>query len=153
MSNAEPSPGARGHGGWRRAVAIVALLSGFALAYYNSAGTTEVQLSLLLTHVISGPVDDGMGRSRLRRVNVLVPRKQGSDEVGWAHTVEFTAGGAPEATQPLTVTIPRGLREVKVRCSFALRGASTWHDSIGVASIDPDRDDLQVVDVGSCRPR
>lgn len=135
----------------RRALAIFALIIGLLLSWWTGRGsTTEIHASFLLTHVVAGSVDDGQGRRWLRQLEVLVPVSPTSDQIGWRHALTFPSGG-PQASAVVKLTVPRDLETVTVRCRFRLPGTQTEHQSSGSVKIDTARDDVQVVDVGTCR--
>lgn len=145
-------PGPRGHGGWRRTVAIIALVTGLGLSWWQSTRAAhDVTASFLLTHISTGISDAEDGRQRLRRLDILVARAEGSDEIGWSHSLSFRSGAAPKATRALEMQVPDGVSQLKVRCAFELSPAGQLHESTGTAKFDPDRSDLQVIDVGRCR--
>jgi hypothetical protein len=144
----------QGAGGWRRVVAIIALVGGLCAAYWQSSkGTNEIEVTLLLTHVALPSSDAASlvpARAKLVEVELLVPRTADGDEIGWQHTVRFTHGAAPKATQPLTIKVPSDASELRFRCAYTLQPGSVPLHTRGRASVDPSRDKLQVVDVGTC---
>ena len=147
----DPRSRPQGHGGWRRVVAVVVLVGGGVLAWRQATGgATELNVALLMTHVIAGQVDDGNGRARLRRVQVLVPRQADSDEIGWTHTLDFGGSGAPEVAAKRSLKVPEGVRQLGVRCAFDIGGQQQLVTH-GTATVDPGRgEELQVVDIGAC---
>jgi len=137
----------------RRGIAIVALVGGLGMAFWTGrGGTVDVRASLLLTHLPLPGATDGDGRAHLVRIDIDVPAAAGDSAVGWTHTLTWPRGQAPEASAAVALEVPEDVTELGVRCAFALDGADTRFESRGKAKVDTGRADLQVVDIGTCRP-
>ncbi|GEM_PF-5963484 len=145
--NRPPNPALR-PGNTRRFLAIAALCAGLGAAWWQSSGGQEtVQASFLLSRVTPITGVDG-GRERLTALRIIVPTEDAS-VAAFTHTIDFRLGSAPLATSAVALELPSGVTQLEVKCRFNLGGdATTW--TLSHVPVDRERDDIQVVDVGSC---
>ena len=132
-------------------VAVIALVGGLTMAWWQSSkGSAQLRLSVLVTRVVAANVDDGKGRQRLRKLELLSPAEPDSDVIGWRHVQQFGMSGAPQAVGPLDVTVAAGTTHIWLRCTYQLGSGSTMHTGLGKVAVNADVDDIQVVDAGRC---
>jgi len=141
--------------GFRRWLALVALILGLLLAWRTAARrTASLQVAWLLTHtaVEAGP-GAVLDRSRLTRLTWRVPEAPGSHTFVQVQRIDFEPGTAPEATQPFELLLPPEVREVEVACQFALAPGALPIRTRGLATVDRDRSGVITVDIDSCGAR
>lgn len=103
------------HRGLRRILAVLALLGGLAMAWWQTREKTQyLQIAWLLTHVAVEA--DGLVLDR-GRLTALGWQVAGQKSANWLH---FQAGQAPEATREVEVTLPAEVHEITVFCRFEL---------------------------------
>lgn len=141
--------------GFRRWLALVALLLGLLLAWRSARHRTQtVQVSWLLTHVeVDAAPGVTLDRSRLVRLTWRVPEAPGSHQFIQEQRIDFAAGAAPEATHEFELLLPPEVAEVDVACRFALTPDALPIRTHGRATVDRSRTGVIVVDVGSCGVR
>ncbi len=138
----------------RRLLAVLAMCLGLGLAWWSSRPHgPHVELIFLLTHtqlaLPTGP-DGGavvLDRSRLVQFAWLSPTSDGTVR---RQAIDFAAGTAPEALPIQVLDLPEGATTVEIACRFQLIDGSPPVRTRGRVTVDPQRTEMQTVDVESC---
>jgi hypothetical protein len=134
---------------------MVVLIGGAALIWWQLGGSRQdLRISFLLTHIEAEGGGLRLGRDRLIALGwqVFEPGVQGSRLLRHGR-FDYRRGEAPEATAPAELSWPGPQGRLVVWCRFDLGPTASPGlpaESTVALAPDPNRTDLQVVDVGSC---
>lgn len=129
MSEHTVDPGLRhGHGGKRRLIAVVCLVTGGLLAWWQRPASMRepARVALLLTHV-AAEVGEGIALRRAALVSVSVaPINAAGEATGPAVTLPFApASGAPEVSPPALIPAAASVAALQIRCRYRVPGTRT----------------------------
>ena len=135
----------------RRWFAIVALLFGLGAAWLQGRDErSDVKVSLLLTHAEVDLGDASVDFQRLQDLIIRVPAGEEAAAPAMRRALHFVPGQVPKVTALQELRLPPDVSTLEIGCVFRLGpGASplrTWT----TVQVDPDRVDIQVVDIGRC---
>lgn len=122
---------------WRRLAAIAVLLGSLGLAWRAaSQARREVEVTFLINRAAVRLGDAVVDRSRLVRLDWRVPTAPGAAGTLHAGSLHWAVGQAPEATPPLSMSLPPQVHAVEVRCTFALADGASVRTR-GTIAVDP----------------